>query len=195
MSERVLCKECKASILLSTSKRTNGLCMPCKNGYRKNIEEAKKYYTKEKELNNTCPFRALWRELVDKVYKHKNGFDDLSNNEKLYYAVNVLKGEVYNGGFTQYFYNSSKEHCMYVKKGLARLNAVFTLKLLHEAKEELFGNNGVPINMDKRYCIIQQNLSNPKLDKLDKLFYKNTDNLDDKLEAFAIDVNLAIKGV
>jgi hypothetical protein len=50
MSDKVLCKECSVKILPSTADRTGGMCMPCKNGYRKNIEQAKEYYKKEREL-------------------------------------------------------------------------------------------------------------------------------------------------
>jgi len=190
MSDRTPCKECDASILLSTSERTGGFCMPCKNGYRKNIEESKKYYAKEKELNEICPFRALWRELMDKVYNKESGFNGLSDKEKLYYTVSVFCSEIYNGGFIQYFDNSSGEHYLYAEKGLINLNAVYSLKLLHQAKEELFGKDNVPTDRTKRCNYTQQSVVGLKLNELDTEFYKDLDDLDNKLEVFAIHANL-----
>jgi len=190
MSEKIPCTECGAAVLPSTAERTGGLCMPCKNGNRKNIEQAKEYYKKERELDKTCPFRALWRELVDKVYKQKGGFGALSENEKLYYSVNTLGGEVYNGGFVQYFDNSSGEHYRYAELGLVRLGATNSLRLLSNAKEELIGQGSVPQDQAERWGAIRKHSDEPNLDTLDTEFNKDTDQLDKKLESFAVEVGL-----
>jgi hypothetical protein len=49
--------------------------------------------------------KNLWSRLCDKI--EKNGFDELSQPEKNYIYVRELDGEVDNGGFTQYFFNSA----------------------------------------------------------------------------------------
>lgn len=190
MSDKVPCTECGAMVLPSTAERTGGLCMPCKNGTRKNIEQAKEYYKRERELNKTCSFRALWRELVDKVYKQDGGFGALSEDEKLYYSVNTLGGEVYNGGFVQYFDNSSGEHYRHAKLGLVRLGATNSLRLLRKAKEELIGHGPVPQDQAERWAAIRKHSDEPDLDSLDTEFYKDPDQLDKKLESFAIEVGL-----
>jgi hypothetical protein len=190
MSEKIPCTECGAAVLPSTAERTGGLCMPCKNGNRKNIEQAKEYYKKERELDKTCPFRALWRELVDRVYKQGGGFSALSDDEKLYYSVNTLGGEVYNGGFVQYFDNTSGEHYRYAELGLVRLGATSSLKLLRQAKEELLGPCSVPQDQAERWAAIRKYSDEPDLDKLDTEFYKDPDQLDIKLENFAVEVGL-----
>ena len=186
MSDKVPCTECGALVLPTTAKKTGGVCMPCKNGNRKNIEQAKEYYKKERELEKTCPFRALWRELVDKVYNREGGFTALSEAEKTYYAVNTLSGEVYNGGFIQYFENTAGEHYKYAELGLESLSATQSLMLLRQAKTALFSSAIVPTDQTQRWSIIRKNIDEPDLDVFDTEFYKDEDKLGDKLEDYAI---------
>ncbi|GAA3979837.1 DMP19 family protein [Allohahella marinimesophila] len=164
--------------------------MPCKNGTRKSMDLAKERAAKERELERTCPYRALWRELVDKVYNQRGGFEALSATEKLYYSVNVLSGEVYNGGFDQYFTNTSAEHYRDAEHGLVQLGATNSIKLLRQAKEQLFGSNQVPKSQTERWELIRKLNRPTDLDTLDTDFYKDLDNLDDKLEAFALEAGL-----
>lgn len=81
--------------------------MPCKHGNRENIDKSKEYYKKQKEYDL---FRELWHSLVNRVYAtddEEEGFNALTEDEKIYFAVGVLDGEVYNGGMLQFFSNSS----------------------------------------------------------------------------------------
>jgi Domain of unknown function (DUF4375) len=190
MINKLPCKECGAEILPSTAERTGGKCMPCKNGYRKNIEESKEYYKKERELDKTCPYRALRRELGSKVYKQEGGFSTLSDEEKIYYSVNILSGEVYNGGFYQNFSNTSAENYHHAELGLVRLGTSHSLKLLRTAKEHLFGLAEVPQKQAERWLTLDKMAENSYLYSLDAEFYKNADSLDEKLVEFAAKVGL-----
>jgi len=190
VSDKVPCKECNALVLPSTAERTGGLCMPCKNGTRKSMEQAKENAIKERELDKTCPFRAYWRKLVDRVYDEKQGFTTLTEEEKLYYSVCVLIGEVYNGGFVQFFDNSSGAQYRYAELGLIRMEARASLKLLREAKNSLFGKQSVPTDQAQRWEIIRKLTDEPDLDSLDTEFYKDTDKLDEKTEKFAVEHGL-----
>ncbi|MGY0216354.1 DMP19 family protein [Endozoicomonadaceae bacterium StTr2] len=160
--------------------------MPCKNGYRENIEASKEYYKKERELDKTCPFRALWRELHHKVFKTNEGFDGLTEAEKTYFAVNILVGEVYNGGFDQYFNNSSGSQYRFAEYGLVQLGATHSLKLLRKAKQSLFENHPVPADQAQRQILIEKICPDADLDDLDTEFYKDHDDLDTRIEAFAV---------
>ena len=172
-------------ILPSTAQKNDGLCMPCKTGNRQNIENAKLYYAKERELDKTCPFRALWRELVDKVYNQPIGFSGLTEEEKIYFAVGVLNGETYNGGIIQFFDNTSGEYYRYAELGLIRLEANNSLSLLRAAKKELFGSADLPKDQEKRWSIMRKANREAQLDKLDTEYYKDLDNLETKMELFA----------
>lgn len=192
MSEKTPCTECGIDILPSTAERTGGLCMPCKNSTRESIETSKAYYKKERELDKTCPFRALWRNLVDKVHKKENGFAALSEEEKLFYSVNLLLDAVYRGGFDAYFNNSSGDYYRYADLGLTRLDATKKLKLLRQAKEALFGTTDAPQSQTQRWEAMKNHAKKTVLDALDDEFYndKDTEAIYEKLETFAIDNGL-----
>lgn len=189
MGDKIPCKECGALILPTTAEKNGGLCMPCKNGYRKNIEQSKEYYKKERELDATCPYRALWRNLVKKVYDPLKGFETLSEDEKQYYAVGILDGEIYNGGFVQYFDNTSGGHYRYSELGLVRIGAKESLKLLREAKLAAFGKDPVPKEQTKRWPYTNDEISK-KLDDLDTKYYETKEDVSELLEAFARETGL-----
>ena len=190
MSEKVPCTACKTLIMPSTAERNAGLCMPCKNGNRENIEQAKAYYQKERELDKTCPFRALWRDIVVRVHDDNQGFHTLSEAAQHYYAVNCLSGEVYNGGFIQYFDNSSGEHYAVAERGLEQIGALHSLALLQQAKQAVFGDDPVPTDRDQRLAATDNPVAEARLNQLDDEFYKDLDNLDIKLESYAIQTGL-----
>lgn len=185
MTDKVPCTKCEALVLPSTAERTGGVCMACKNGIRESMEESKEYYKRERELEKTCPFRLFWSDLVDRVYDEKKGFKTLSDEEKFYYSVNCLSGEVYNGGFDQYFSNSSGENYIYAELGLVQLGATNSLGLLRKAKKLVFGSSSVPKEQHLRQVATSNGKVSSALDDLDTEFYKDTDQLSEKLESYA----------
>lgn len=103
------CSECEALMLERTAIKYDGKCIPCSKGYRKDIENSKIYYEEQKNRLQ-LPESVYWRELCEITSDPERGFESLDENEKLYYAVCLLEGEIYNGGFEQYFTNSSSDH-------------------------------------------------------------------------------------
>ncbi|HFD32883.1 MAG TPA: DUF4375 domain-containing protein [Gammaproteobacteria bacterium] len=190
MAQKVACKTCGKLILPTTASKNDGLCMPCKNGYRESIEKSKTYYAKERELDKSCPFRALWRELVRKVYDEPNGFDKLSEEEKQYFAVGVLDGEVHNGGIIQFFDNSSGEYYRYAELGLVRIGAKKSLHILRKAKETTFGGDAVPKEQEKRWRYTRDKEVEKALERLDTEYYESQDEIGEMLEAFALESGL-----
>ena len=190
MTQKVACKKCGVLILPTTANKNDGLCIPCKKGYRDNIERSKVYHAKERELEKTSPFRALWRELVSKVYDEPGGFNKLTEEEKLYFAVGVLDGEVYNGGFIQYFDNSSGEYYRYAELGLVRIGANKTLRLLRQAKSRVFGEISVPKEQDKRWAYVRKKNIEECLNDLDTKYYEKQEDIGAILEKFALQTGL-----
>src|SRR5262245_26049747 len=109
MSEKVPCTVCGVMILVATAQSNGGQCMPCKQGTRKTIDNARLQYAERKKAEaNPSPETKHWRWLVRQV--RDGGFDGLSPENQLYFAVCLLEGEIYNGGFEQYFHNSSANY-------------------------------------------------------------------------------------
>jgi len=135
-------------------------------------------------------FYALYEMLIHRVNQSRGGFDDLSEPEKLYYTVALLRNEINNGGFHQYFFNSSGSYYNHAEAGLQQLGATQTLALLHQAKEIVF--SAMPVSADtkvrrKHMASIDSAQSDlrRKLDELDQRFYASPDEITPRLEAFA----------
>lgn len=193
MSQKVPCSKCGVPILESTALRTGGFCMPCKGGYRESIEEGKRHNREQRETMLTDPYRKLWVSLVELVHHSPSGFDGLSHSQKLYFAVRLLEGDVYNGGFHQYFFNNAGSYHAYAEEGLIALGAFQTLELLLEAKGVLFPSVPVPISIAERRRVLpsypEDNSPTPewskKLDNLDKRYWADSEGITLRSEAFA----------
>ncbi|MFC3552476.1 DUF4375 domain-containing protein [Lysobacter cavernae] len=160
--------------------------MPCATGTRESIEASKEHYTKQRELDRTDPVRILWRSLVARMHHTDGGYLSLSDAEKRYVAVGLLDGEVYNGGFDQYFFNSASSYYSDALLGLEGIGATTSLELLLKAKKIVFGFDSVPVDTSARRQISRplSASQSSRLDHLDKLFWADPDNLSDRIEAF-----------
>lgn len=192
MSEaKTICSECGAQILAVTAARTNGLCMACKQGIRKQIESSKKYYEEQRKPD---PFRDYWKELVHRVYKTPKGFDGLSPKEKSYFAVCILDGEIYNGGMHQFFFNSSGEYYSAALNGLAELGAFHSRELLMTARSALFPEGNMPHDTQLRRALLRscddESKTDKILDDLDEKYYADPDKLGDRLRKYALENHL-----
>lgn len=165
--------------------------MPCKQGTRKSIDASKRYYEEQKKYD---PWRELWASLVKRVYDEDNGYETLSEDERLYYAVSVLSGEVYNGGMHQFFSNSSGELYRDAIEGLQKLGAVHSFGLLQDAVSILFDDEEPPTDRLARWDAMKHypegaDASIPewssRLNFVDKAFWVDPDGLNDRLVAFA----------
>jgi hypothetical protein len=134
----------------------------------------------------TDAFCQLYNSLIERVHHSPDGFDGLSEAEKLYFALALFRNEVNNGGFQQYFFNSSGYYYEHAEKGLATLGAVQTLELLRKAK--VSRDIRSPGYEARRNLIpIAQPGSEweRKLEELDKAFYADSEGLTQRLKGFA----------
>jgi hypothetical protein len=100
--------------------------------------------------------------------------------------VGCLIGEVYNGGFEQFFFNHAGSMYGAALSGLMELEANASASLLQRAKELLFGEETVPVDTGERRALLRKRHSSPsELELLDKEFWKDTENLSERCEEFA----------
>jgi hypothetical protein len=100
-----------------------------------------------------------------------------------YATAAVLRNEVRNGGFGQYFFNSYGGEAVRALHGLQAMGAVKTADLLRRAMS-LFGNQGHAADRAARQEQLER-LSGEELLMLDDAFYADPDRLDVLLARYA----------
>jgi Domain of unknown function (DUF4375) len=189
MDGKVPCIACGARILKATAERNGGKCAPCKSGTRASIEESKRRIEQER---NRLPEPNYWLPLVDK--ESMEGFDALSSAERIYFCACLLDGEVYNGGFEQYFTNSSGDHYYETQASLSALDLSECLDLLRQAKLIVFGRENVPVDRQARTqaasATLQVAANCRRLDEIDTRFVEAFKRTGDRVEEFAVKNNL-----
>lgn len=185
MTQRLPCNRCGESIHPDTAAKNDGLCLPCKGGYRDRIEAGKKR-REDEQLYLQSEKHRYWEGLVKRVHDERTGLDRIAPAEKTYYAVSCLIDEVHNGGFSQFFSNSSGSLCGLAIDGLMELEAETSTALLLRAKEAAFGDRPIPANQRARWdAMADTDAINAELNRLDKLFCEDPDRLGERCAKFA----------
>ena len=182
------CAQCGVSILVTTAMRNDGLCVPCRNGTRASMEENRRWYREHLERLRTDPAHLYWSALVHRVFKDAD-FAGLPEAEKRYFAVCCLSGEVHNGGFQQFFFNSAGAYYREALAGLEEMGAADCWQLLQRAKQVWFDFADVPVETRARRELLHKNSSrsrDSRSDELDRLFWKEAEALSAKIEDYAM---------
>ena len=186
------CTACGNPMLVRTAEKYGGQCVPCAKGYRESIGQARLVYEEKKRREND-PDVLFWRSFCSRVDNPALGFNSLPGPEKLYFAVCLLAGEIYNGGFEQYFTNSYADYFDYALRGLEKTGDELGYELALKAKRLLFDGKDVPMREERQeFFETTKILDRPEisktLDDLDAAFVKNyEDGLSIKLTKFALE--------
>jgi hypothetical protein len=184
--KKLPCKDCGALILPATAESTGGICMACKQGIRRDIERSRAGYT---ALSGYDPVRELWKSLVARSSRDPE-LARFFPRERTYFTISLLEGEVYNGGFDQFFSNSSGMYYENAASGLAEMGASNSLTILRQACEAIFGESAPPADRWERWAVMEGKREGFPgreviLERLDKRFCEDPDNLVDLLLAYA----------
>ena len=120
--------------------------------------------------------------LLDRITDWDSHLDSLTKEEQTLFLICGLEGEVNNGGFAQFFFNSSGD---YSQETLAALNAIhadLTAHLLRQAMT-IFPGGMPPADQDDRNALIDLMGDDEEtlLGNLDDQFYEGKENLSDLL--------------
>jgi hypothetical protein len=193
--EKVPCNDCGALILPTTAESTGGICMACKQGIRRIIEKSRAFYKAQRQYD---PVRELWVSLVNRSSNDPD-LSTFSKSEITYFTIGILEGEIYNGGFDQFFSNSSGMYYEEAALGLAEIGAHQSLTILKQASAAIFGRRAPPKNRSERWKLMNRGrwwkrwiASNDSIvEALDKQFWADPDKLADLLNKYAEDHCLA----
>jgi hypothetical protein len=191
MTDKTNCTSCGAEILVQTATKTGGLCRPCANGTRQSVDEARRRFADEKSRDEE-PFWKKWLELLSR--RRSEGPSSLSEPERLFFAMNFLKGAVLRGGFHVYFSMASAEEVELARRGFRENGAPLVAEILQRASLILYPN-GIPEDP-----IEQQNQLpgwsedevpsdhepewSPQLDEVDASFYAEEDLVHEVVESY-----------
>ena len=198
MADRVPCKECGAEFLRTTAEATGGLCMACKQGIRENLNKSKEFYERTKLPD---PERDYWKQLIHRIYKTPEGYEGLAYPETVYYLGCVLNGEVVNGGFHQFFTNSSGERYQETLDALEELGCFESRRLLTLVAEIFFPRGSPSKDRSERFGQMpdwdgpnpdHDPLWQTKSEELNDAFWAEPDDLSEKLTAYAISNELFV---
>jgi hypothetical protein len=110
--------------------------------------------------------------------KNTENLELLNEYEKYVIFINMLDAQVNNGGFDQYFFNSSGENAHETLIALEKINAPKTAKLLTDAIS-VFPKLPIPKDTNVRRKLMD-NLSDKisnTWDELDNQFYKSQEHI------------------
>ena len=117
---------------------------------------------------------------ICKLCSWGDAMESLSQPQKNFYFNQNLEREINNGGFNQYFHNSTGEFAHETIVSLDGIGANKTSVILQQAINQFPGSN-VPKERDERQEILQQieAIANIVWEELDQKFYTYEDNLNE----------------
>lgn len=115
---------------------------------------------------------------IGELCEYGNHYNKLTEPQKLFYFNQNLEREINNGGFNQFFCNTSGENAHETILSLKAIGADKTSDILQKAIDQ-FPNKIVPKNRDERTEIVEQieETANEVWDNLDQKFYEYEDDL------------------
>ncbi|MBK8706124.1 MAG: DMP19 family protein [Saprospiraceae bacterium] len=104
--------------------------------------------------------------------------DKLTEEQKLFYYNQCLEREINNGGFNQYFFNSSGDFAHKTVQSLKTIGANKTADILQKAIDQ-FPNSNVPEDRTERQEILEQiqETADQVWEELDQKFFSYEDDL------------------
>jgi hypothetical protein len=115
---------------------------------------------------------------IGELCSYGDEIDKLTEEQKLFYYNQCLEREINNGGFNQYFFNSSGDFANQTVQSLLTIGAKKTADNLQKAIDQ-FPDKITPQNRTERQEILEQieETANPIWEELDQKFFAYEDDL------------------
>jgi len=115
---------------------------------------------------------------IGELCSYGDEMDKLTEQQKQFYYNQCLEREINNGGFNQYFFNSSSDFTHKTVKSLRAIGANKTADILQKAIDQ-FPNSNVPEDRTERQEILEQiqEMADLICEELDQKFFNYEDNL------------------
>ena len=112
----------------------------------------------------------------------REGDDALNPEERIIVAIEALEAEVNNGGYAQFFLNSSREYAPTIVQALARIGCPITAAITQRAIDALH----LPSLTDEAIetAMANDEVSEDDLNECDDSYYKSGEDIAGQLFAF-----------
>ena len=131
-------------------------------------------------LTDTNDFVVAMTEHLDNKTQYGEDMSALSEAERIFYITQTLEMEVNNGGFSQFFYNSSGNFSNELVGAFTAIGAYATAAICQKAISA-FGRD-IPVDRDEREEMLDE-LESDEFDEIleecDNAFYDYEDNLNE----------------
>lgn len=116
---------------------------------------------------------------ISELCAYGDDFIKLTGEQKIFFLNQNLEREINNGGFNQFFCNSSGDNAHETILSLQAIGATKTATLLQKAIDQ-FPNKTVPAERDERVEMVEQieEMANDVWEELDEEFFACEDDLD-----------------
>lgn len=121
----------------------------------------------------------------DKARFFKVAYEELTPPEQVFLCVWELEAEVNNGGFDQYFSNTSGDYAPHVEAALTAIGAKRTQKIVRQAIETV-GEGVLAEDQEHRQerLLALDEERKERLEKIDQLYFTYPDNVTKLLFAY-----------
>ena len=115
---------------------------------------------------------------IGELCSYGDDMNKLTEEQKIFYYNQCLEREINNGGFNQYFFNSSGDFAHFTVQSLHSIGANKTVDILQKAIDQ-FPSQKVPQDRTVRQEILEeiQEAADPIWEELDQKFYAYEDDL------------------
>ena len=131
-------------------------------------------------LTDTNDFVVAMTEHLDNKTQYGEDMSTLSEAERIFYITQTLEMEVNNGGFSQFFYNSSGNFSNELVGAFTAIGANATAAICQKAISA-FGRD-IPVDRDEREEMLDE-LENDEIDEIleecDSAFFDYEDDLNE----------------
>ena len=134
----------------------------------------------EKQIVEKEPYEKIMKinERLNEISDYGKNLSKLNSSQQVVLIIENLEREINNGGFNQFYFNSSGNHAEVTVENLRKIGADKTAELVEKANFE-WPNNKVPVNRNERQAILEQieNKAEQVWEDCDQLFYKYEDDI------------------
>lgn len=129
----------------------------------------------EGRIDKDDPVAAVYNTVCEKC-KYGNDFEKLNEHEKILFTTQTAEQEINNGGFHQFFYNSSGNSVNNLVDSFEKIGAVKTAEICKKALSVF--NGEIPVDRKERQKLLDKLNCDDLLGDCDNAFYNYEDDLE-----------------